>query len=57
MGCSLHTIPGYFRAAEDVPGGEAKMHQDAEGEGIDPFLTRIQEVQDKLLAVGVVLQP
>ena len=28
-----------------------------EGEGIDPFLTRIQEVRDQLAVVGEVPQP
>jgi len=46
------TISDFFRVAKDVSPGEAEKHQDAKGEGIDPFLIRIQEVNDQLSAVG-----
>ena len=46
-----HIVSGIFRATKDVLGGEDEIHDDAEGEHINPFLTKLQEVRDQLAVV------
>lgn len=52
MGCSLRIISGKMFLEEKLRC--IKMHN---GEGIDPFHTKIQEVRDQLSVVGAAPQP